>query len=69
MEQQEDERLPTNEAADEVTVVLSRGKMETWISWGMMVSEYTMALTGWVKGSSAAASAQLHTCLGWVRDV
>ena len=42
--------------------------METWIglSWGMMVNEYTMALTGWVKGSVAAASAQLHTCLGWV---
>ena len=40
--------------------------METWISWGMMVGAYTMALKGWVKGSIAAASAQLHACLGWV---
>ena len=40
--------------------------METWLSWGMMLSEYTMALKGWVKGSIAAASAQLHACLGRV---
>lgn len=54
------------DSMEEIVVVLVRPPLEKWMSWGLTLSQYTMQLKGWIRGSVAAESTLLHSCVGKV---